>query len=274
MKHNILLVGCGNLGEILVQKWINKSDYLLTVVESNKQVVNKLRLKYEKLNIKETLKNIDFSGFSTIVLCVKPTHSIKLISDISQLINIKNCFISLVAGLETSRIKNLLPKKVNIFRVMPNILLSIDSSSTAIYSSEGIKSSNKKKIEDLFNSSGAIIWLNDENKFDFFTSMFGGGPAYLFYILDEMISLTIENGIDSKSAKKLVFSLLHGTSEYIKVNDQELKNHISKVASKGGTTQEVLKNFSKKNQLYNLLKNSIRKGTEKSEVLRKNIKQV
>ena len=41
----------------------------------------------------------------------------------------------------------------------------------------------KFKFEKLFSFFGYFVWLKNENDFDFFTAMFGGGPAYFLYIM-------------------------------------------------------------------------------------------
>ena len=66
---------------------------------------------------------------------------------------------------------------------MPNIFISSNNSSTAVYA-KNLKSKIKKKVDKDFGDFGEIIWVNKEEKIDFFTAMFGGGPAYFFYILN------------------------------------------------------------------------------------------
>ena len=118
------------------------------------------------------------------------------------------------------------------------------------------------------------IWIKDEKQFDFFTSMFGGGPAYIFYFIKTLVSITRKSGFESKPASKLVLSLLHGASKFLEKNDEEIDSHILKVASKGGTTEEVLNYFSRKDRLYNLVSSAITKGSKKSETLRKQFSKV
>ena len=272
MNNKVLLLGCGNLGSLLVGSW-KKNNFEITVLEKNKNSIKSLKKKFKRHVFETSLDNITISQYSIIILCVKPIHSIPLIRKVSKSINKKQIFISLVAGLETERVKELLNKDANIFRVMPNILASVMSSSTALFCREEAK--NKKKIvEKLFLPLGEIIWIKDEKQFDFFTSMFGGGPAYIFYFIKTLVSITRKSGFESKLASKLVLSLLHGASKFLEKNDEEIDSHISKVASKGGTTEEVLNYFSSKDRLYKLISSAIIKGSKKSEILRKQFSKV
>ena len=76
--------------------------------------------------------------------------------------------------------------------------------------------------------------------------MFGGGPAYIFYIMEVMINSAQELGLSKKDAKKLVAMTLIGSGK-MGLSIQNLKEQISKVSSKGGTTEAALKVFDKEN---------------------------
>ena len=99
-----------------------------------------------------------------------------------------------------------------------------------------------KKLKTDFSSFGILIWINSEKQLDFFTAMFGGGPAYLFFFLDCFNRLNKKNGIKSNDFL-LLGSLLEGTLKQIKMGNTNFEKLISKVASKGGTTEEALKYF-------------------------------
>ena len=62
---------------------------------------------------------------------------------------------------------------------MPNIFISSNNSSTAVYA-KNLNTNIKNKIVRDFSEFGDIIWVKKEEKIDFFTAMFGGGPAYFF----------------------------------------------------------------------------------------------
>jgi pyrroline-5-carboxylate reductase len=272
MNNKVLLLGCGNLGSLLIDSW-KQNSFEITILEKNKNSVRLLKKKYNKYAFETSLSNIMVSEYSIIILCVKPIHSIPLIKKVAKSINEKQIFISLVAGLETERIDELLIEGANAYRVMPNIFASVMSSATALFCKEEVKN-KRKKIEKLFLPLGGIIWLKDEKQFDFFTSMFGGGPAYIFYFIQTLISITRKSGLEPKLASDLVMSLLHGASKFLEKNDEEIDSHISKVASKGGTTEEVLYYLSSNDRLYNLVSSAIMKGSEKSEALRKQFSKV
>ena len=64
----------------------------------------------------------------------------------------------------------------------------------------------KKKLQR-FKSFGECIWLKNEKKMDFFTAMFGGGPAYFLYfrLFDQIIR---KNGVSGDDSLSLLITLL------------------------------------------------------------------
>ena len=80
---------------------------------------------------------------------------------------------------------------------MPNIFISSNNSSTAVYA-KNLNTNIKNTIARDFGEFGDIIWVKKEEKIDFFTAMFGGGPAYFFYILSCFNKIIKKNGFTKK----------------------------------------------------------------------------
>ena len=83
MNNKVLLLGCGNLGSLLVASWM-KNNFEITVLEKNKNSIKSLKKKFKRHLFETTLDNIMISEYSIIILCVKPIHSISLIRKVSK----------------------------------------------------------------------------------------------------------------------------------------------------------------------------------------------
>ena len=112
-------------------------------------------------------------------------------------------------------------------------------------------------------------WLESEEKINFFTSLFGGGPAYIFYFLECLIRLCKKNGLSSKTSKNLILSLLNGTSAFVKKKNLDFSQMIEMVTSKGGTTEQAMRVLKEDEKLFKLLSRAIQKGREKSDKISK-----
>ena len=183
MNDKILLIGCGNLGKLLFSNW-SKVNYNISILEKNQRSLHDIKKKFPKTFFYKSLSELELDKFNIIVLCVKPIDSLKVLKLISNSIYSKQTIVSLVAGLKINEINQALRKKTDVFRVMPNIFLSVKNSSTALYSEKSICSSKRYKIDKLFLNLGKNLWLKKENEMNFFTAIFGGGPAYFFFFVN------------------------------------------------------------------------------------------
>ena len=112
-----------------------------------------------------------------------------------------------------------------------------------------------------------MIWLNKESDIDFITAFFGGAPAYFFLFLEKLKKILERKKITPSLENILILKLLSATSEYLKINKSSFDKLISKVASKGGTTEEALKFLNAENKFYNLFEQAIDLAKDKSKIL-------
>ena len=119
---------------------------------------------------------------------------------------------------------------------------------------------------------GKVIWLKNEEQMDFFTSFFGGGPAYVSLFIEVLIEILTKKKFDRTTSKKLVFNLIHGTLTLLKTNNFDCNELIDKVASKKGTTEEALKVLNKNKIFYSLIKKAILAAEQKSKKISKDLR--
>jgi len=146
---------------------------------------------------------------------------------------------------------------------MPNLSIKYGQSITAVYSNK-IVTKEKIKVSDFFGFFGTIVWLKKEEDIDFFTAFFGGGPAFISLILEQLQNILKKRKIKEIDSNFLVFKLIENTLNYIKKEKISFLGLIKRVASKGGTTQEGLNFLKKRSQLNLLLSKAIRKAELKS----------
>ena len=267
MKKNILLIGCGNLGQILLTRWIKKKINI-SVVEKNKNILDFLKKKFKKPIFFSSLNDIKFKKIDYIVLCVKPDVSIKLIKAIKENIFPKHIIVSTVAGLRVKNIISYCLKDNLVLRVMPNIFADVESSATGIFCRNKVTESKKKEIEGIFKSFGILYWIKKEEHMNLFTALYGGGPAYFFYFLKTLTEISTSNGIKHSDSQKLILSLLKGTNNFLNKNkNNSMEKLISKVTSKGGTTVEAINYLEKDKVFFKIFKTAILKAKKKSEYL-------
>ena len=102
-------------------------------------------------------------------------------------------------------------------------------------------------IQNLINTTGKSIYVENENLLNAATAISGSGPAYVFYFMQSMINAAVQLGFKESEAELLVNQTFMGSVAI--QNSFSLSNEewIKRVASKGGTTEKALEVFKKGN---------------------------
>lgn len=149
--------------------------------------------------------------------------------------------ISIMAGLPTQAISDILPSDVNVVRVMPNTPCMVGYGMSCI--AECGDAAALDIVKELFASIGEVCVLN-ESLFDAVTSVSGSGPAYAYLFIDGMIKSGVKSGLPYEDARKMAYATVRGAAEMVAVNkNKSLEELTEAVCSKGGTTIEAVKKF-------------------------------
>ena len=258
-KNKLYFIGYGHMAEAIYQR-LDKSlfENICLIEKDDDRRISIDKKRHGKTQLLKSLQGIKFCNSDIVILAVKP-NQIKLIcNEINSLIIEKKdlpVVISIAAGVTTISIKDYIIQEnlshlqnfLNIYRAMPNLCASNGDSITGLFGSSVSDITNSKNtVSKIFNSVGEILWVKKEADLNIVTAISGSGPAYIFYIMEIMINSAQKLGLSEKDAKKLVTMTLIGSGK-MGLSIQNLKEQISKVSSKGGTTEAALKVFEKEN---------------------------
>jgi pyrroline-5-carboxylate reductase len=258
MKNKLYFIGYGNMAEAIYQRIDKKLFGKIFLIEKNSErrvYINEKN--YKKTQVLKELNGIKFNNSDIVLLAVKPNQIKSVCEEINSLILGKKdipIIISIAAGVTTTAIKNFiinnltnLQNDIDIFRAMPNLCARDGEAITGLYGkSKQINKSNLTTIiSKIFKSIGEILWVKKESDLDIVTAISGSGPAYIFYFIDTMIKSAVELGLDKKNAKKLVIQTVIGSGK-TGISIDNFAEQISKVASKGGTTEAAINLLNKK----------------------------
>ena len=258
-KNKLYFIGYGHMAEAIYQR-LDKSlfENICLIEKDDDRRISIDKKKHGKTQLLKSLQGIKFCNSDIVILAVKPNQIKSICNEINSLIIEKKdlpVVISIAAGVTTTSIKDYIIQEnlshlqnfLNIYRAMPNLCASNGDSITGLFGSSVSDITNSKNtVSEIFNSVGEILWVKKEADLNIVTAISGSGPAYIFYIMEVMINSAQELGLSEKDAKKLVAMTLIGSGK-MGLSIQNLKEQISKVSSKGGTTEAALKVFEKEN---------------------------
>jgi len=258
-KNKLYFIGYGHMAEAIYQR-LDKSlfENICLIEKDDDRRISIDKKKQGKTQLLKSLQGIKFCNSDIVILAVKPNQVKSICNEINSLIIEKKdlpVVISIAAGVTTTSIRDYIIQEnlshlqnfLNIYRAMPNLCASNGDSITGLFGSSVSDITNSKNtVSEIFNSVGEILWLKKEADLNIVTAISGSGPAYIFYIMEIMINSAQELGLSEKDAKKLVTMTLIGSGK-MGLSIQNLKEQISKVSSKGGTTEAAIKVFEKEN---------------------------
>ncbi len=267
---NVLLFGYGKMGSSIARGWLlKKVDFNFFIIEkepSLRQIANKDGFKayknIESLNETNNLKKIDI-----ICLAVKPQQMEKTVKSFFKSNLYKSVFISIAAGLSFSWFRNKINKEIKIVRAMPNLPAAIGFGVTGYCKSDNLNEEEDEAVIELLSAFSKTIYLKDESLIDDITAISGSGPGYIFYLVEVLTQIGVDQGLPIKDAKILAEQTLIGSARLIETSNYDPKTLKENVTSSGGTTEAGLQVLeSKKNGLYPLFKltiiNAIKRAKE------------
>ena len=268
---NVLLFGYGKMGSSIARGWIlkelNFNFFIIEKEASLRKIATKDGFKtYENIeNINET-KNSEF--FDIIFLAVKPQQMEETVRSFYNSNLHKSVFVSIAAGLSFSWFRKKINKEIKIIRAMPNLPASIGFGVTGYCKSKNLTKDEEKNVYTLLSAFSKVIYLNKESLIDNVTAISGSGPGYIFYLVEALSQIGVDQGLSIKDAKTLARETLIGSARLVEISNDDPKTLKENVTSPGGTTEAGLLILeSKINGLYPLLKSTINNAIKRAKKL-------
>ena len=126
---------------------------------------------------------------------------------------------------------------------MPNLPAQVGEGMTAFTSSDQVTRIELVMVQNLINTTGKSIYVENEQYIDAATAISGSGPAYVYYFMDAMIQAAGDMGFSESEAELLVSQTFIGAADLYSKSNFSCKDWIKKVSSKGGTTEAAMKSF-------------------------------
>jgi pyrroline-5-carboxylate reductase len=237
----VLIAGAGNMGKtyarsFLASRFIQAND--LYIIERSAGSVADIK-EIPQGNIRPQAGEF-ISQADIIILSVKPQDFSVLSKQIAPYVQREQLALSIMAGIKISSIYEAIgsPK---IVRAMPNLSSQIGMGMTVFTSSADIDKKELFIMQNLINTTGKSVYVEDENKIDAATAISGSGPAYVYYFMEAMIQAGVKMGFTLSQAELLVNQTFMGAVHLHNQSDLICQEWIARVASKGGTTEAALK---------------------------------
>lgn len=246
--NKIAFIGAGSMAEAIIAGIIHTktltADQIYVTNKSDDERLEALKQTYQincDKNKETVIKDAD-----VIILSMKPQDIEEAVKAIQPFIKRSQLIISVVAGVLTSRIKQLTNSEAPIIRAMPNTSASIGLSGTALSLGPQATEKHLEVAQKLFQTIGMTVTVA-EMDMHIVTAISGSGPAYIYYFVEMMEQAAIEFGCDQKIAQDLIVQMVKGASEMLKTSNKSAQKLRQEITSPQGTTEAGIKALKKHN---------------------------
>lgn len=239
MEHKLAVIGVGNMAKAIIAgiaaAKLPVSEFLL---------YDKNPTTFDNLPISEGFRLVGsisaaVSEADCILLSVKPQNYPEVLNEICELSgHSKKLYISIAAGITSDSVSEALGGAV-VIRVLPNIPMTIGNGVSAICRNPAASKESFDFVINVFASAGSTLII-DESEMNRVIGVTSSSPAYVFQFIDAICKGAELQGLDRNALLDTVCDVVIGSAMLLKNSKDTPSLLISKVASKGGTTERAL----------------------------------
>jgi pyrroline-5-carboxylate reductase len=239
---NIGILGGGTMGEIiaraLLQREVVAPEQILVA-----DLVPERREELAALGVRVTAQSEKLLGQTEcLLICVKPQNARKVLLPLRGMVPAETLVISIMAGIDLAFMAEMLDHEV-VVRSMPNLPARIGQGVTVWMPAQAVPDRERLLARIIFQSMGSEVEVADEGLLDAATAVSGTGPAYIFYIAENLLDAARGFGFSEAQALKLVRQTFRGAMDLWAETGEAPDELRRKVTSKGGTTHAAVTTF-------------------------------
>jgi len=177
------------------------------------------------------------AGASIVLLGVKPYMIADLLTEIAPHLEPDAIVISVAAGVTIATMEALTSNVV--LRAMPNTPAVVGLAVTGISAGARGGEADAALARQLFETVGTVLEV-PETKINALSTISGSGPAYVFYLIEELTRTAVDLGFTPEEAAVMVNGTFRGASELLAGSDVGPEELRRRVTSPNGTTERAV----------------------------------
>lgn len=268
LQGPLLLVGCGKMGGALLRGWLAGGLPAAQTMVIEPQAAGQAAIAGRGVTV------IDDAGAlpaqfapRTVVLAVKPQQMEAAVLAYRRFVRPGTCFLSIAAGKTIGYFERHLGADAAIVRAMPNTPAAVGRGITVACANAVVTPAQRQQATALLAAAGEVAWVEDERLIDPVTAVSGGGPAYVFLMIECLAKAGAAAGLPEDLAMQLARATVSGAGELARQSGEPVAKLRLNVTSPGGTTIEALNILMGPDGLEPLFVKAIAAATRRSREL-------
>ena len=243
MNYELGIIGAGNMAEAIARGVMNKNVLRADQIISADVSPQRRELFGNELKIKAVEDNLEAArNAKVILLSVKPQMMAAALAGIGKATDpARTLVVSIAAGISTAFIERSLNagRPWRVVRTMPNTPMLVGEGMVAMCPGAHATAADMASARRLFEAAADVIEVT-EDRLDTVTAVSGSGPAYFFYLVEQMIKAGVELGLTQQQAELLAKKTAAGAAKMLSSSADTPEVLRRKVTSPGGTTEAAI----------------------------------
>jgi pyrroline-5-carboxylate reductase len=253
VKNNrIAILGSGSMGSAilagLLASGVDSSQVTITTrsEESAKSLADQLGVTAISLESDPSANAAAVQDADVVLVAVKPAYVVEVLKDAAENLKSGSLVISVAAGITTASMEAAVPESVAVVRSMPNTPAIVGRAVTGISTGSRVSNDQLETALELFETVGRVVVL-PEDQIDALSTISGSGPAYVYFLIEQLTQAAQNMGFGEDIAAMLVEETFAGATELLSVAEQSPESLRKQVTSPNGTTMQAVAVLDKAN---------------------------
>ncbi len=268
LDGELVLIGCGKMGGAMLEGWLSRglAPADVVIVEPNPEIGaglarRGLRHCVDAATLPAALRP------AVVLLAVKPQMMEDVVASVSQFGGAGTLVLSIAAGKTLGYFERHFGQGTAVVRAMPNTPAAVGRGITVAVANPQVTPAQRAIADTLLAAVGEVAWVEDEALMDPVTALSGGGPAYVFLLMEVLAQAGVAAGLPAELAERLARRTVEGAGELSRFSTEPPATLRKNVTSPGGTTLEALKILMAEEGLRPLFERAVAAATRRSRQL-------
>lgn len=238
-KRTMAVLGVGNMAKAIIAGVLQSEIPLDKIIVYDKNTEQYGELPQHDIFAFAQSAPEAVSRADVVLLAVKPQNYDELLSDIATLPeHSSRLYISIAAGITSAQVSKSLGGAC-VIRVLPNVPMLIGQGVSLICENEKATGDDMAFVDRVFRGAGSTMMI-DESEMNRLIGVTSSSPAYVFRFIDAIYRAALAQGLPDRELLSAICDVVIGSATLLKNSSESPQQLISRVASKGGTTEQAL----------------------------------
>jgi pyrroline-5-carboxylate reductase len=240
---SIAILGTGSMGGAILSGLLKPG----VEVTGGIRVTNRSAEKAERLaadgvtslatSVDPDANRIAVAGARIVLIGVKPGMVPDLLREIADSLEPDAIVVSVAAGVTIETMEALVPGAV--LRSMPNTPSVVGLGVTGLAAGSRSSDDDLAIVRELFETVGDVLVI-PESKIDALSTISGSGPAYVYFLIEQLTRTAIGLGFTAEQASTMVDGTFIGATQLLAASDSTPAELRAQVTSPKGTTERAI----------------------------------